>query len=389
MTNAETFSLTRAMVATGETLDLGDLSDRAFDKHSTGGVGDKVTLALVPILAAGGATIVKMSGRGLGHTGGTLDKLESIPGMRVSLSNEEIVDQARRIGAVVAAQSASLVPADRKLYALRDATGTVASLPLIAASIMSKKLAAGSRRILLDVKVGSGAFMKTLPEARAAAELMIAIGAEYGRRVVAVLTDMNTPLGYSVGNFVEVREVVELLRDNPWAEPRLKKLVRYLAGAGFVMCDRAPDLAGGEALADELIASGRAFDKLVELVESQGGDASCLKKTVKQSLARVRLDVKARSGGYIQAIDAIGIGCAAMRVGAGRLAKEDTVDHGAGIVLRHTVGNKVGAGNVIATVHASSEVSAREAAMELSDCFRIGEEPAPEAPLIYETVGLE
>jgi pyrimidine-nucleoside phosphorylase len=387
LTDREMFVLTEAMVMSGETLALGDLAATAVDKHSTGGVGDKTTLAVVPILAAGGVAVAKMSGRGLGHTGGTLDKLDAIPGMRTALSIDEILTQTRAVGACIAAQTESLVPADRKMYALRDATATVESLPLIAASIMSKKLAAGSRNIILDVKVGSGAFMKTLDEARALADAMVRIGEAHGRRVVAVLSDMNVPLGYNVGNLLEVCEVVSLLRNNAGAERRLRHVVKTLCGIGFVLAGCAGTSVAGEAIAEELIVSGKAFEKLLQIVAAQGGDAACLEQTVRLPQCRVRRDVPAPRSGYVTALDAEAIGLAAMRLGAGRATKEDAIDPAAGVMLRYVLGDKVSAGLPIATLCAGSEIQAREAERELLAAIRIGPEPPHTRPLIYETVG--
>lgn len=387
LTDLEMFVLTEAMVASGETLALGDLAAAAVDKHSTGGVGDKTTLAVVPILAAGGVTVAKMSGRGLGHTGGTLDKLEAIPGVRTALTATQILAQARSVGACIAAQTETLVPADRKMYALRDATATVESLPLIAASIMSKKLAAGSRNIILDVKVGSGAFMKTLDEARALADAMVRIGEAHGRRVVALLSDMNVPLGYNVGNLLEVCEVVSLLRNNAGAEPRLRQVVKTLCGIGFVLADCAGTAVAGEAIAEDLIVSGKAFEKLLQIVAAQGGDASLLEQTVKLPRCRVKMDIPAPRSGYVASLDAEAIGLAAMRLGAGRATKEDTIDPAAGIMLRYVLGDSVSKGMPLATLCASSEIQAREAGQALLAAIRIEPSPPNARPLIYEIVG--
>lgn len=389
LTEDETFALTGAMVASGERLDLSGIPGTPVDKHSTGGVGDKTTLAVVPILASAGVLVAKMSGRGLGHTGGTLDKLESIPGTRTLLTIPEILAQVAAVGACLCAQTEHLVPADQKMYALRDATSTVQSLPLIAASIMSKKIAAGARAIVLDVKVGSGAFMKTLSEARALADLMIKIGLAHDRRVVAVLSDMDSPLGYSVGNHVEVREIVALLRGNPGTEHRLKALVRRLCAVGFLLAGRTATLEDGEALADRQIESGAAFDKLREIVRAQGGDDECLVHAAMPRAARIKRDVKAEHGGVIARIDASMIGLAAMRLGAGRADKDAHVDPTAGVVLRETVGATVMPGAVIATLHTNNEVQARQAAPLVADAFAFSDSPAPPTSLIYETLGLD
>ena len=388
LTEEETFALTSAMVASGDTLDLSSLPGPCVDKHSTGGVGDKTTLAVMPILASAGVFVPKMSGRGLGHTGGTLDKLESLGGTRTALTVAEILAQTRAVGACLCAQTDRLVPADRLLYALRDATDTVESLPLIAASIMSKKIAGGCPLIVLDVKVGGGAFMKTLPDAQALAALMIKIGAAHGRRVVAVLSDMDVPLGYTVGNRVEVREVASLLQNNAWAEPRLKTVVCTLAAAGFVLAGRAANLDDGQALASAQIESGAAFAKLREIVAAQGGDPEYLDHAAKPPTAKVKRDVRAESSGFVRAVNAEAVGLAAMRLGAGRAAKEDAVDPTAGVVLRETVGCPVTAGNVIATLYSGSEIAAREAAPAVLAAFEIGPAPPPAPPVIREIIGL-
>lgn len=389
LSEGETFALTDAMVASGERLDLSSLPGPFVDKHSTGGVGDKTTLAVVPILASAGVQMPKMSGRGLGHTGGTLDKLESLGGTRTAFEAQEIIAQVRAIGACLCAQTSRLVPADRKMYALRDATDTVESLPLIAASIMSKKIAGGCPAIILDVKVGSGAFMKTLQEARALAQLMIKIGAASGRKVAAVLSDMNVPLGYNVGNRVEVREVVSLLQNNPWTDERLKTVVLTLAGAGFLLAGRAGTVADGEALADAQIASGAAFRKLCEIIAYQGGDQEYLTNGLKPPVARIKWDVKALQSGYVRRLDAAAIGLAAMRLGAGRETKDDVIDPTAGVVLRETVGKFVTEGNVVATLYANNEVAARQAASLVWDAFEVGPKPPAPQPVIYETIGLD
>ena len=389
LSETEAFALTDAMVASGDTLDLTGLAGPFLDKHSTGGVGDKTTLAVVPILASAGVRMPKMSGRGLGHTGGTLDKLESLGGTRVEMTADEIREQVKEIGACLCAQTSRLVPADRKMYALRDATDTVGSLPLIAASIMSKKIAGGCPSILLDVKVGGGAFMKSLPDARALAHLMIQIGAASGRKVAAVLSDMNMPLGYSVGNRVEVREVVRLLQDDSETEARLKSLVLTLCGAGFLLAERVGSLPEGEALAAAQIASGAAYAKLREIIAYQGGDTDYLTDDEKPPVARVRLEVTAVQGGYVQSLDAEAIGLAAMRLGAGRAAKEDRINPVAGVILHRTVGQPVTAGEAIVTLYTDDEAAARAVAPHVLEAFALGPVAPDPQPVIYETIGLD
>jgi pyrimidine-nucleoside phosphorylase len=389
LSETETFALTTALIASGEALDLSSLSGPCVDKHSTGGVGDKTTLAVVPILASAGVQVPKMSGRGLGHTGGTLDKLESLGGTRTEMGIDEILAQVRTVGACICGQTSRLVPADRLLYALRDATDTVESLPLIASSIMSKKIAGGCPSIVLDVKVGGGAFMKTLSEARALANLMIKIGVAHGRKTVAVLSDMDVPLGYNVGNRVEVREVVSLLQNNAWIEPRLKTVVCTLAGAGFLLAGRVPTLDEGIALAGEQIASGAAFQKLWEIVQAQGGDPEYLAHALKPPVARIKREVRAETSGFVRSVHAETIGLAAMRLGAGRAAKEDRIDPTAGVVLRETVGCAITAGNIVATLYTGSEIAAREVAPLVWSAFEIGPEPPPTRNVIYEIIGLD
>lgn len=385
LTDAETFALTNAMVGSGETLDLSSLPGPCLDKHSTGGVGDKTTLAVVPILASAGVQMPKMSGRGLGHTGGTLDKLESV-GARVSFSIEEILAQVRTIGACICAQTETLVPADRKLYALRDATDTVESLPLIAASILSKKIAGGCPAIVLDVKVGGGAFMKTLPEARALAQMMIQIGKAQGRTMAAVLSDMDAPLGRAIGNRLEVREVCALLAGNADPDPRLRSLVLTLAGASFLLTGKAATLEAGRTLAQTQIESGAALAKLREIVTAQGGDASLLDAAPNASEVR---EVRATRGGFVAGIDAEAIGRAAMRLGAGRETKEQAIDPEAGILLGRVVGDAVVAGDVLATLYAERGESADAEAVAILDCFTLTEAAPNLRPILLETLGLD
>lgn len=388
LTDGETFALTEAMVKSGDTLDLSGLAGIPVDKHSTGGVGDKTTLAVAPILASAGVPVAKMSGRGLGHTGGTLDKLESIPGLRTQFSADEILAQIRSVGACVCAQTPRLVPADHKMYALRDSTATVESLPLIAASIMSKKIAGGSQALVLDVKVGRGAFMKTLGDARALAELMIKIGHAHGQRVVAVLSSMDSPLGRNIGNWLEVEEVCRLLQNEPDAEPRLNAIARYLSAAAFVAAGRAATVAEGEELAVKQIGSGSAFEKFCEIAAAQGGDPAYLdqRKTIPQ--AAVRQEVSALREGWISRIDAKAIGLAAMRLGAGRTVKEDRIDPTAGIVLNAAFGAQVRAGDALATLHTSRNSLAQEVLAEVVEAITIADQPSVEPPLIYESHGL-
>ncbi len=389
LSDRETFALTGAMAASGDTLDLSSLPGAPVDKHSTGGVGDKTTLAVVPILASAGVPVAKMSGRGLGHTGGTLDKLESVPGVRVDLTVEEILAQVRSIGACLCAQTERLVPADRKLYALRDATATVESLPLIAASIMSKKLACGAPAIVLDVKFGGGAFMKTVADARALADLMIRIGRAHGRRVAAVLSDMDQPLGCAIGNLLEVQEVLAMLEEGGRPpDPRLKGLVVSLSAIGFVLAGRVGTVEEGRALAFEQISTGAACRKFLDILKAQGGDTDDL--SLLHRGRSFEWEVLAAQPGYVAHVSAAAIGQAAVRLGAGRASKEDTVNPYAGILLTpQASGQRLQPGHRLAVLYAQDEATAREVAPDVLEAFTLSDQPPSETPLIYDTLGLD
>ena len=376
----ETHALTEAMVASGETIDLSALGRKVVDKHSTGGVGDKASLVIGPIVAACGAPFAKMSGRGLGHTGGTLDKLESIPGLRIHLTQEEFVRQVRDVGMAIIGQTADLVPADRRLYALRDVTGTVDNVSLIAASIMSKKIAAGADAIVLDVKVGDGAFMKTLPAARELAEVMVALGRQAGREVVCELTDMDQPLGHAVGNALEIREAVEtLLGDGP---PDLNELALSAVGHLLALSDLGVDAAAGRALGEAAVASGEAHAAYERWIRAQGGDPSL---DVLPAASIIR-DVPAPHDGSVQAIATTDIGRTSLRLGAGRVAKDDPVDHAVGIVCHAKRGDRVEAGEPLATVHAADDVAAERAVPEVLACYRLGPQPPDLRAIVLDVV---
>ncbi len=376
MTEAETAALTQAMARSGDLLDLSSLRN-TVDKHSTGGVGDKTTLVLAPLLAAMDGTVAKMSGRGLGHTGGTVDKLESIPGFKASLSEEEFLAQARKVGVVVTGQSKDLAPADGLLYALRDATGTVASLPLIASSIMSKKLAGGAHAMVLDVKVGSGAFMKTPQEARALAETMVAIGRHAGREVRAVISDMSEPLGFAVGNALEVDEAARCLKGEGPAD--LLELCLTLAGEVLA----AAGLPSDRALLEDALASGRAYAKLEEWVAAQGGDASALTRLER---APDQWLLRADRSGALARIDALSVGRAAGVLGGGRARKGDPIDMGVGVVLHAKVGDAVSAGEPVATVYHRNGRGLEQAQELLSNATDIAD--AAEAPTLILVKGI-
>jgi pyrimidine-nucleoside phosphorylase len=378
----ETFALTDAMVRSGETIDLGAaLGRKVVDKHSTGGVGDKTSLAVGPIVAACGVPFGKMSGRGLGHTGGTLDKLEAIPGLRVDLTTEELVAQVREVGVAIVGQTTDLVPADKLLYALRDVTATVDQRSLIAASIMSKKLAAGAQAIVLDVKVGDGAFMKTLEDARALAETMLELGREAGRDVLCLLTDMDQPLGRAVGNALEVREALATVRGEGPAD--FNELVLDACARLLALSDLGVDEAEGRRRAQAAVADGSAGAAWRRWLEAQGGtaDESAL------PVAAVVREVRSPAGGYVTRVGATAVGNAALRLGAGRRTKEDAVDHAVGVVCLAKRGDRVERGGTLAEVHARDEAAADEAARAVLGAYRLAPEPPRERPIVLEVIG--
>jgi len=382
MTPHETTELTLAIANSGETLDLNEVVDIAVDKHSTGGVGDKTSLAVLPIVAACGLPVGKMSGRGLGFSGGTLDKLESIPGYRCNLTTEEFLEQLKSIGIVLSGQSKDLAPADGKLYALRDVTGTVQSIPLIASSVMSKKIAAGAQGIVLDVKVGNGAFMETLEDARELADLMVQIGQLAGRKVVALLSDMNQPLGNAVGNALEVMEAIDTLQGGGPEDFREHCL--HVAGHMLVLGKRASDLTEGRQLAEWAIIEDHAIEKFRTLVEAQGGDVSYVDNPDKLPQAEFVEVVKSPQSGYLDQVEARIIGEAAVALGAGRAQKGDPVDHAVGFVIHHKVGDKVERGQPLFTVHANNERLLEEARQSILAAHGWDDAPVPPLPLFYE-----
>ena len=369
LTGRETHSLTDAMIRSGETLDLGRaLGRRVVDKHSTGGVGDKTSLAVGPIVAACGVPFGKMSGRGLGHTGGTLDKLEAIPGFRVELDIDAFVEQVRTIGLAIIGQTGDLVPADKKLYALRDVTATVDIVPLIASSIMSKKLAAGADAIVLDVKVGDGAFMKTVDDARILAEQMVDLGHREGREVVCLLTDMDQPLGRTVGNALEVREAVETIDGQ--GPPDFTELVLDACSRLLALSDLGVDLDEGRRLAEEAVEDGSATAAYERWIRAQGGDPDPSLLPV----APVVREVVAPRDGAVVRLGALAIGNAALELGAGRRTKADSIDHAVGVVCHAKRGDSVSAGEVLAEVHARDEASASTAAAAVLAAYALGSE---------------
>jgi pyrimidine-nucleoside phosphorylase len=377
----ETYAVTDAMVRSGETIDLqAEIGRPVADKHSTGGVGDKASLVVGPLVAACGVPFGKMSGRGLGHTGGTLDKLESIPGYRVELSRDEFVRQVRDVGLAVIGQTAELVPADKQLYALRDVTATVDNVSLIAASIMSKKIAAGANAIVLDVKVGDGAFMKSIEDARALAEAMLELGRRAELRVVCELTDMDQPLGQAVGNALEIREAVATLGgDGP---PDLTELATD-ASAHLVELSDGVDATEARSRVESVLRDGSALDAYERWIRAQGGDPA------EEALPRAPVTeiVTADRRGYVGRLGALAIGTAAMRLGAGRTAKDDTIDHAAGIVCVRKRGDRVEAGDVLAEVHARDELAAEAVVDEVRGAYELVDEAPAARSVVLETLG--
>jgi pyrimidine-nucleoside phosphorylase len=376
----ETYALTDAMVRSGETIDLqAELGRPVADKHSTGGVGDKASLVVGPLVAACGIPFGKMSGRGLGHTGGTLDKLESIPGFRVELSRVEFVRQVREVGLAVVGQTAELVPADKQLYALRDVTATVENVSLIAASIMSKKIAAGANAIVLDVKVGDGAFMKSIDDARALAEAMLELGRRAGRKVVCELTDMDQPLGRAVGNALEIREALATLRGQ--GPPDLAELSVASAAHLVALCDGG-SADDARARAERALGDGSALAAYERWIRAQEGDPA--EGALPQ--APVVRTVIAERDGFVGRLGALAIGVAAMRLGAGRIIKDDAIDHAVGVVCLRKRGDRVEAGGVLAEIHAQDEASADESAADVLAAYDLSEDEPATAGVILETL---
>lgn len=380
----ELADLTLAMAASGDTVDLHDTVKFAVDKHSTGGVGDKTTLVVEPLVAACGVPVGKMSGRGLGFSGGTVDKLESIPGMRLTLSLPEFKKQLKKVGLVLTGQSADLAPADGKLYALRDVTGTVQSIPLIASSVMSKKIAGGAQAIVLDVKVGRGAFMETLPEARALARAMVGIGKLVKRRTVALLSDMNQPLGHAVGNALEVREAIDTLHNGGPADFREHCLT--VAAHLLVLAGKADRLAAARKLATAALADGSAWERFRAFVEAQGGDVATIEQPERLPAADLVDVVRAPRSGYLREIDAREVGLAAVDLGAGRHKKSDPIDYAVGFVIHHKVGDRVVKGEPLFTVHANDRKRLAVARERVLAAHVIAAGKAAPLPLFYGVI---
>ena len=385
MDDREILDLTMSMMHSGETLDLSPIRGVKADKHSTGGVGDKTSLVLCPMVAACGVKIAKMSGRGLGHTGGTIDKLESFPGFVTGISEERFFENVNRIGIAIAGQTAEVCPADKKLYALRDVTGTVPSIPLIVSSIMSKKLAAGADVIVLDVKCGSGAFMKTAEQARELAEGLTRVGRLAGRKCAAVITDMDEPLGYAVGNALEVKEAIDVLAGRTEAG-ELKELCLTLGANMLTLSGLAANEAEAREKLEATIADGSALKKLAEMVEAQYGDSRAVYDTSLLPEAAFKREVLSEEGGYVAHIEAEDVGLVSMHLGGGRVTKDSAIDLSVGVMLHKKVGDRVEPGESLATIHASDERKAAEAAELLKKCYTLSQSPVEKAPFIKAVV---
>ena len=383
MNSEEISSLTKYMLHSGDIIDLSAIKGVKVDKHSTGGVGDKTSLVLGPLVAACGAKLAKMSGRGLGHTGGTLDKMESIPGMTIEIEGQRFIDQVNEIGMAIVGQTGHLVPADKKLYALRDVTATVESIPLIASSIMSKKLASGSDTILLDVKVGSGAFMKNLDSARELAKTMVEIGRSFNKDTRAMLSDMDQPLGLAVGNILEVREAIDTLHGH--GPHDFVELCMSAAKVMLVQAKIVDNEEAAEKLLNEKIENGEAFEKLKEFVKAQGGDVTYIEDPEKFPKAQYVVPVYATKDGYVNKIDALGIGTYAMKLGAGRAVLTDVIDYTAGIVLNKKIGDYVNKGDILCNIYTNKD-NYLEIIEGLVELFEILPTKSDSHRIIYEII---
>lgn len=383
MTAEEQAYLTMAMVESGDQIDLSAIEGIKVDKHSTGGVGDTTTLILAPLVAACGVPVAKMSGRGLGHTGGTLDKLEAMEGFHIELTNEQFVQQVNKLKLAVIGQSGNLTPADQKIYALRDVTATVDSIPLIASSIMSKKIAAGADAIVLDVKTGEGAFMKTIEDSKALAEAMVAIGHEVGRQTMAIISDMSQPLGNAIGNALEIVEAIETLKGK--GPEDLTELCLVLGSQMVVLGGKAKTLEEARMMLENVIKDGSALELFGELIEAQGGNKALIHDTTLLPTAKFQIPVKAKRAGYITEMQADDIGIAAMVLGAGRATKEDEIDLAVGIVLEKKIGDAVEEGEPIAVIHANKE-DVTEVVALLHAHIHIGDEAVKSPTLVGEII---
>jgi len=379
MSNNET-----AMMCSGELIDLSEIPGIKVDKHSTGGVGDKTTLVLAPLVAAAGVPVAKMSGRGLGHTGGTLDKMESIKGLSVDMTRQEFIDKIKKHNIAVCGQNANLVPADKKLYALRDVTGTVNNMSLIASSIMSKKLACGANAVVIDIKVGEGAFMKTEKDAEALAKMINEIGSKLNRKVVSVITSMQEPLGFAVGNALEVNEAIDTLQGN--GPKDLTDLCMELGSHMLILGEVARDQNEAKEKLKKLIETGEAFNKFKEFVKAQGGDLMVIEDPDILPKTEYSKNYNSKGEGFISELNALDIGLASASLGAGRETKDSLIDHGAGVVLKKKIGDFVKKDEVLAVLYSNNPINFVKALKLMDQAYEISEEQSPESPLILKTI---
>ena len=384
MNDDETAALTDAMMRSGDLIDLSDIPGIKVDKHSTGGVGDKTTLILAPLVAAAGVPVAKMSGRGLGHTGGTLDKFESIPGFQVDMNPADFVDKVKKHGIAICSQNAKLVPADKKLYALRDVTGTVDNISLIASSVMSKKLACGADAIVIDLKVGDGAFIKTIDDAEKLAHIMISTAQKMNRKLIAVITGMEEPLGFAIGNALEVKEAIDTLKGH--GPEDLTYLCLELGSHMLTLAGRTQSHEEGIDLLKSLIENGQAYEKFIELCASQGGDIEVIKNMELLPKASLTFEYKSKKAGYISHLSAMDIGLASVRLGAGRETKESPIDHSAGIVLTKKVGALVNEGDTLAILHANDRTFFTQAEAYMDLAYTFSETKPTKEPLIFKSI---
>lgn len=388
MTEEETAMLTEEMIKSGDVIDFGVLADSIVDKHSTGGVGDKVTITLIPLLAAAGVPIAKLSGKGLGHTGGTIDKLESIPGFNTKLSIEDLIKQVNNINVAIASQTQNLTPADGKLYALRDVTATVDSMPLIASSVVSKKIASGAKNIILDVKYGSGAFMKTPEQAAELSRLMVSIGKRLNRSIIAVITSMEEPLGRAVGNSLEIIESIEFLKGKI-ATGDVAELTYSFAAIALVQLGLYESEQTAKEYLRELVESGKALEKLRELIEAQGGDTKVVDDYDQFELPEYKVECESKKTGYVQCIDAYKIAYACKMLGAGRDKKTDPIDYSVGIYLNKKSGEGVNKGDILYTIYSNDEEKTKIAQKYCDEAFSINETKPSHKNMIYEIIKAE
>ncbi len=386
MSEEEMMTFTELMLRSGEVIDLSDIPGIKVDKHSTGGVGDKVSLILAPLVAACGVPVPMISGRGLGHTGGTLDKLESIPGFRTNLSVSEYKDVIRRIGLVMIGQTERIAPADRKMYALRDVTGTVECIPLIAGSIMSKKLAEGIDALVLDIKTGRGAFMPTRERSIELAQALVKVGTAFGKQTVGYITSMDEPLGKAIGNWLEVVECVECLRGNSSIAPDLMEVTLLLSGTMVHLGGKASSVADGVSKCTAALRDGRAYAKFLELVEAQGGNTEAIEHLASYPIAQHSFDVKSGADGYVQSVDSLELGLTSIQLGAGRQTVDDRIDPKAGIILKKKVGEAVEAGEPLAVVYTDREEVIAAARERIAKAFVVGARAVTPAPLVQLVV---